>query len=315
MRRIGISFVFYRSFKGIGRSFLMSLTALLLVSCLLLVLGSYSLLHLNLLENTTGISGKGQAVIFLQEDCTMEDTTQIAEVLNGHLRTGLIKEYVYVSAMDALQSELDRFADYPQLYQSFQTGDNPYRASFVVTAANEASFEAMLTALKELTITRMNDAEEVVAYEPVASLVSHHEAVKQAESVLTAVRNAVLIFEVFLLLVCLFVLTNTVRLSIFSQRKEISVMRYLGATHGFLTAPFICQGLLTGFLSAGLAFFAQWLVYQTISDFLLAQYQWIELLSFNGLWYYLLAAFLAVGLIVGWFSGWMAVSRYLPDQD
>lgn len=315
MRRIGISFVFYRSFKGIRRSFLMSLTSLLLTSCLLLVLGSYGLLHFNLLENTAGVAAKGQAVIFLEEDCTAEDTNQIAEVLNGHLRTGLIKEYAYVSAMDALQSELDRFADYPQLYQSFQTGDNPYRASFVVTAASEESFNAMLTALGELTITRENDGGEVVVYGPIASLVSHYEATKQAESVLTAIRNGVLIFEAFLLLVCLFVLTNTVRLSIFSQRKEITVMRYLGATHGFLTAPFLCQGIFTGMLAGGLAFMAQWFLYQTVSDFLLGQYQWIELLSFDGLWYYILTAFLVIGLIVGWFGGWMATARYLPDKD
>ena len=315
MRKIGISFLFYRSFKGISRSFLMSLTSLLLMSCLLLVLGTYGLLHFNLLENTAGVAAKGQAVIFIKEDCTADDTTQIAEVLNGHIRSGLIKEYAYVSAMDALESELDRFADYPQLYQSFQTGDNPYRASFVVTAASEESFDAMLSALRELTISRVNESGEVVGYGPVASLISHHQAVTQAESVLTAVRNGVLIFEVFLLLVCLFVLINTVRLSIFSQRKEISVMRYLGATHGFLTAPFRCQGILLGVVSACLAFFAQWFVYQTVSDFLLEQYQWIKLISFDGLWYYLLAAFLAVGLIVGWFSGRIAIARYLPDRD
>ncbi len=315
MRRIGISFAFSRSFKGIFRAFLMSLTTLLLLSCLLLVLGSYGLLHFNVIENLSGVAAQGQAVIFLEEDCSEEDTAQIQGVLDGHIRTGLVKEYTYVSAMDALRTELDRFADYPQLYQSFQTGDNPYRASFVVTAINEDSFGSMLTALNELTITRMNEAGEAINYDPVASVISHQKTLDRAESVLLTIRNGSMIFALFLLMVCLFVLINTVRLAIFSQQKELSVMRYLGATHGFLVAPFILQGVLLGVLSAGISFFIQWGIYQEISDYLTKQYQLIHLMPFHELWYYLLAAFLFVGLFIGLMGGLLATSRYLRDKD
>lgn len=315
MKRISISFIFSRSFKGIFRAFLMSLTALLLFSCFLLVLGSYGLLHFNVIHNMAGVSAKGQAVIFLEEDCSPEDTVQITGVLDGHLRTGLIREYAYVSATDALRSELEKFVEYPQLYQYFQTGDNPYRASFIVTASSEMTFDEMLDKLSTLTITRIDEAGEIVSCDPVASVITHRKTVAQAESALSAIRNGVMIFELLLLLVCVFVLMNTIRLSIFSQQKELTVMRYLGATHGFLTTPYIWQGILSGLGSAMLAFLAQWLIYRDLTVYVTKQYRMISLLPFEDLWYYLLAAFLFTGLLVGWICGLLATSRYLKDKD
>lgn len=315
MKKISLSYSLSRSMTGISRALLMSLATLLLLSCFLLVLGSYGLLHFNVAENLSKVSAKGQAIIFLESDCTEEDTNQIQLLLETHQNAGLIKEFQYVSSAEALRSELDRFADYPQLYQSFQTGENPYRASFTVTAANEESFDAMLTAMNELTVPRINEAGETQSYDPVAVVISHEKAVHRVESLMATLRNGVMLFLLALLTICVFVLMNTIRLSIFHQRKELSVMRYLGATHGFLIAPFLLQGVVLGFLSAGVTFFAQWFLYQKTADYLAEQYSLIALLPFDQIWYYLLAGFLFVGLFVGFMGGLLSTARYLRDKD
>ena len=314
MKRLGISYAMARSFKSIFRAMLMSLATVLLLSCFLLVLGSYGLLHFNVFENISGVSAKGQAAIFLQEDCTDEDVAQMKEVLEGHCRTGLLKEFTYISATDALRSELDKFTDYPQLYQSLQS-DNPYRASFVVSISQEASFENALTTLQELVITRLNENGEAESYAPVATVVSHQKTVNQAEAILANIRNGVMVFLLILLVVCVFVLINTIRLSIFNQRKELSVMRFLGATHRFLVAPFVLQGMVLGFVSAGITFFTQWFLYQKVCDYLTKQYSLITLMPFESLWYYLLAAFLFVGLFVGLVGSLLSTARHLKDKD
>ena len=92
-------------------------------------------------------------------------------------------------------------------------------------------------------------------------------------------------------------------------------MRYLGATHGFLTTPYIWQGVLLGLGAAALAFLAQWLIYRQLTAYVTEYYRLITLLPFENLWYYLLAVFLFAGLFVGWLCGLLATSRYLQDKD
>ena len=314
MRRLGLSYAIARSFKGIFRATLMSLATILLLSCFLLVLGSYGLLHFNVLENISGVSAQGRAAVILQDDCTETDAAQIKEVLEGYCRTGMLTDYYYVSATEALRSELDKFADYPQLYQSLQS-ENPYRASFVVTVAKEMAFDDAVSVMQELRITRLNESGVAESYLPVATVVSHQKTIHQAEAILANIRNGVLVFLLILIVVCIFVLINTIRLSIFNQRKELSVMRFLGATHGFLVAPFILQGVLLGFLSAGVTFFTQWYLYQIVCDYFAKQYPLITLIPFDQLWYYLLSAFLFVGLFVGLIGSMLSTARHLKDKD
>lgn len=315
MKKINLSYALSRSMTGISRATMMSMATLLLLTCFLLVLGSYGLLHFNVVENIAGLSAQGQAAAFLNSDCTEEDTAKIRKLLDEQCSAGIIKEYRYVSATDALRSELDKFTEYPQLYQSFQTGENPYRASFVVTAKSEDTFDSMLSVLQELTITRVNESGETVFYAPIAAVVSHQAVVEQVEMILANIRNGVLLFLLVLLLVLLFVLINTIRLAIFNQRKELSVMRYLGATHGFLVAPFLLQGVVLGFLSACITFFMQWFLYHRLSTYFAEHYRMISLLPFDQLWYYLLAAFLFVGLFIGFMGSLLSTSRYLRDRD
>lgn len=314
MRRLGLSYAMARGLKGIFRATLMSLATVLLLSCFLLVLGSYGLLHFNVIENVSGVSAQGQAAVILQDDCTEADAEQIKEVLEGYCRTGMLNNYYYVSATEALRSELDKFADYPQLYQSLQN-ENPYRASFVITVAEGMSFDDALTAMRDLKISRLNENGVAVSYLPVATVVSHQKTIHQAEAILANIRNGVLVFLLILIVVCVFVLINTVRLSIFNQRKELSVMRFLGATHGFLVAPFILQGVILGFVSAGVTFFTQWYLYQMVCDYFAKHYPLITLIPFNYLWYYLLSAFLFVGLFVGLIGSLLSSARHLKDKD
>lgn len=315
MRNFSLSFAISQSFSQIAKTAIMSIVTVLVLAGSLLVLGSVGLFQYNVDENLAELSTEGDVVIFLQSDCTDEEIGQVETLLKAYRQEGLLSGYTYVSKEDALRSEMIKFGDYPELFQSIQAGENPYRSSFALNVKDKASVSQLLGRLQGISLTRADESGAVSTFHPIANAVTHVEAVQTVKDIVDGVRTAALVLLVILLTVGLFVLMNTIRLAIFGRRKELAVMRYVGATRSCLTAPFLVQGILLGTISAILAFFLQWYFYGELSGYLAEQYGLLTLLTFDSLWYYLLAAFLFVGLVVGTVGGALATGRYLRDKE
>lgn len=315
MRKFSLSFAFSQGFSQIVKTAIMSIVTVLVLSGCLLILGSVGLLQANVDENLSDLSTEGEIVVFLQFDCTETEIGQLNAILENYRREGLVEQFTYVSKEDALRSEMIKFKDYPQLFQSIQSGENPYRASYAIAVGEDGDVPKLMERLRGVMLTRTDESGQGQPFAPIANLVSHTDAIETVEEVMGTIRTAALVLLVILLIVGLFILMNTVRLAIFSRRQELAVMRYVGATRSFMTAPFLVQGVLLGFFSATAAFFLQWLFYGKLTDYLAEQYNLLTLLSFDQVWYYLLAAFLFVGLLVGTVGGILSTGRYLRDKD
>ncbi len=315
MKNFSLSFAISQSLSQIAKTAIMSIVTVLVLTGSLLVLGSVGLFQTNVDENLAELSTEGDVVIFLQSDCTDAEIGQMETLLESYRQEGLIGTYTYVSKEDALRSEMIKFGDYPELFQSIQTGENPYRSSFAVTVGSEDGIAQLLKRLQGITLTRTGETGEGVPFHPVANAITHVEAVDTVKEIVGGIRTVALVLLAILLTVGLFILMNTVRLAIFGRRKELAVMRYLGATRSCITSPFLIQGIVLGFVSAVAAFFVQWLFYQKMTDYLAQQYGLLTLLSFDSLWYYLLAAFLFVGLLIGAVGGALATGRYLREKE
>ncbi len=315
MRKFSLSFALAQSFTQIAKTAVMSIATVLVLAGCLLTLGSVGLLQINVDENLSDLSTESDAVVFLQADCSETEIDQVRLLLDSYHREGLLSSVTYVSKEDALRSEMIRFEDYPQLFQSLQTGENPYRASFSVQLGKEDGLPLLLERLQGVTLTRLGETGESMPFNPIANVTSHAKAVGTINELMSGIRTGALILLLILLIVGLFILMNTIRLSIFGRRKELAVMRYVGATRSFISAPFLMQGVVLGFLSSAVAFFLQWFFYQKFIAYFARQYDLLSLLSFDSVWYYLLAAFLFVGLLVGTVGGILATSRYLREKD
>ena len=118
---------------------------------------------------------------------------------------------------------------------------------------------------------------------------------------------------VLLLVVSLFIISNTVKLAMYDRKEEIAIMKMVGASNGFIRTPFVVEGLILGLLGAGIAFLLQWAVYdfiaQKISVSIAASL--IQVMPFSLLMTPLLIVFLAIGILVGAFGGAMAIRNYL----
>ena len=116
-----------------------------------------------------------------------------------------------------------------------------------------------------------------------------------------------------LLLVSVFIMSNTIKLTTFARRDEIAIMKMVGATDSFIRWPFVYEGLLLGFFGAVIAFLLQWLLYAGLvagiqgSDTL----QLLRVVPFGKIWVPVAAVFLVVGLLVGIGGSLTAIRKFL----
>ena len=189
------------------------------------------------------------------------------------------------------------------------------------TYGDSSVFENLdATVFRNRYVIRLNDItlmrETASAVDAVNGVAEVNAPVTIAEGFI-AVRNVVSVITailiVILLVVSVFMMSNTIKLATFTRRDEIAVMKMVGASNGFIRTPFVVEGLILGLLGAGIAFLLQWAVYdfiaQKISVSIAASL--IQVMPFSLLMTPLLIVFLAIGILVGAFGGAMAIRNYL----
>ncbi len=116
-----------------------------------------------------------------------------------------------------------------------------------------------------------------------------------------------------LLVVSVFIISNTIRLTTFDRREEIAIMKMVGATNGFIRWPFVYEGFLLGALSSLIAFGLQWLIYASVTKAIggADTMQFLEIVSFGDIWKPVAISFGGAGALIGVGGSLMAIRRFL----
>ena len=118
---------------------------------------------------------------------------------------------------------------------------------------------------------------------------------------------------VILLVVTVFIISNTIRLTTFDRRDEIAIMKMVGATNGFIRWPFVYEGFLLGLLSAIIAFALQWLIYATVAKGIAAAdtLQFLDVVPFGSIWTPVAVIFGVAGMVIGIGGSLTAIHKFL----
>ena len=116
-----------------------------------------------------------------------------------------------------------------------------------------------------------------------------------------------------LLVVSLQIISNTVKLAMYDRREEISIMKMVGATNGFIRMPFVVEGFTLGMLGAAIAFGLNWLLYDYMIQWIdsVDTIQLIEFAPFTELLVPMIAVFGAAGLFVGIVGSWTSIRKFM----
>lgn len=229
--------------KNVWYNRLMSLASVgVLTACLLLV-GFAVLFSINVDSMVGYVEQQNEAVVFVLDSATDEEVAALKSTLENDANLFDVR---FVSKDEALQRQRERLGSEADALNGYEN-KNPFPASFEVRVRD---LETLGTTVKMLE--QLDGVEKVNASTEVASVLT------SARKMVNLIGGIVV---VALIIVSLVIISNTIRASVFTRRREISIMKYVGATDGFIRLPFLVEGLVLGFVAAALAFIITWACY------------------------------------------------------
>lgn len=269
-----------------------------LTACLILV-GVATLFSANVDSLVAYLGEQNETVVYIGKDLSEE---QIAQVDSQIRAIPGLSAVTYVSKEEVLETYKGYMEEYAVLFDDFEE-DNPFRANYRVVVED-------LNQLDEI-VAQLEAIEGVEDVSPPTELASVFLSIQRAVNVGGWVLVAVLS------LVSIVVISNTIRITVFARRKEISIMKYVGATNAFIRWPFFVEGMSVGLIAAlvssGVVMGAYAIILNYVGDLsgfwnsLLG----VSLLPLSQVWYWLLGGFAAFGILIGSLGTATSIHKYL----
>lgn len=269
-----------------------------LVACLLLV-GSSVLFALNVNSVAGYFETQNEVMVFLEDSVKGEELIALDEKIKV---VDNINSVTFVSRDDGLRDWMQQLGDDGTLL-NWLVNDNPLQNSYRIVLTDLARMDETL--------------EKISAISGVESVSASHDVATAVVSLKKAVSVAGSAIVIILAVVSLMIIENTVRLTVFSRRKEISIMKYVGATDAFIRLPFISEGVLLGLISATMALFILWGGYEVFARYLMeSQVSWMQLVysqivPFKDVVVKLAVYFLGGGVTMGALGSYVFLGKYL----
>lgn len=188
----------------------------------------------------TALEKKVDVSVYFDQSVDEKKIFEVKDRVEGFPEVAAVS---YVSKDKALESFKEEHKDDPQIIEALnEIGENPLPASLNIRANTASSYEALANFL---------ETGEFKAYIEKVNYRQNKSIIDRLFSISDSVRNSGITLGIILILIALAVTFNTIRLAIYSKRKEIEVMKFIGATDWFVRGPFLVEGILLG-LFAGL---------------------------------------------------------------
>lgn len=279
---------------------LMSAASIGVLTVCLLITGVAGLFTLNVGSLMDYLGSQNETVVYLDEDLTDEGLAAVDSALRAI--SGL-REVTYVSKDEALERMKESMGESAYLFDVFEGSENPFLANYRVVLDDVSDLPEIQPQLEAI--------EGVTSVGAPMQLSEMFTSIHQGVSLVCVVLVAVLGF------VSVVVISNTIRLTVFARRKEINIMKYVGATNGFIRLPFFVEGMTSGFISgciasaAVLGGYALVLYFSQRLEGLWETVIGASLLSMGQVWYFVVGGFLLFGVLIGSLGTAVSVRKHL----
>jgi cell division transport system permease protein len=231
-----ISFFFKEAFGSLRRNYFMTIAALVTVFLSIVVLGGVLVFVFTTDALLAGVEQKVEITVYLKTDPdpTQDEITAMQATITGW--KDVVKSCTFVSKEDALQRVKDWFKDKPEVLENL-TG-NPLPASFEVSLIDPQSVSLVAERIQSQWAPQIDEVK------------FGEEYTQKLFGFTNNMRVFMLVFIVLLGIVAILLISNTIRLSIFARKREVEIMKLVGATNWFIRWPFVIEGVTVGFLGA-----------------------------------------------------------------
>lgn len=282
----------HESFKSIGRNGWMTFASVSAVTVALLLVGFFIVIMMTLNEMTDNIENDVEIKVIA--DLAADDEA-ISELEEKMRTTDGVLDVRYSSNEEELEKMIKDYGDELGLYKQ----DNPLRHAFYVKA-----IDPQQTAIV---------AGKIEIHENVYEVVYEKRKVEKLFKVVNASRNVGLVLILGLLFTAMFLISNTIRITIVARREEIGIMKLVGATNNFVRVPFLFEGIWLGMLGAILPIIIITVFYVNLHDYLAPRLEgeFFQLLNMNPFLYQLNGLILFMGISIGMWGSFVSVRKFL----
>ncbi len=294
MRVSSLGYLLKEGIKSIWSNRMMSIASIgVLISCLVLT-GSAELITLNVSSVVDEIGGENVTRVFLSQDVADLEAVYIQDEI-GKIENVVKTEFV--SKDDAIMEYQDTLRE--DIFEQMLGDGNPLPNSVDVTLADLALYDDTMA--------------EIKAVEGVDSIRDTREIAHKLTSLSTLVSYMSLAIVLALSLISVFIISNTIRMTMYARRFEISIMKSVGATDTFIRIPFVFEGMLIGLISGVIGSALLTVIYDVIMKGVqnIIQFKFIP---FEELAIWVWLSFIGVGMIIGMLGSLISIGRYLKKE-
>lgn len=292
-----IGYLFREGLKSLWKNRTMSIASVaVLISCLLMT-GVAGALSINLSATMKTIEGTNTITVFLENNLPALTAVKVGEDLR---KIDNISDCTFVPKDDGLDGMIKSLGGNTALFNGLQGSDNPlpdcYKISMTDLSLYEETEEAILT---------VEGVDSVSNFLKIANMLSSLDRL---------VRYVSIAIVLVLGVVSLFIISNTVKVTMFSRRMEISIMKSVGATNGFVRIPFIVEGMVIGAVSGAISATVLYLGYGKAVQIVLDLVPWLTVVDIQPYVGMLYLAYILVGMLFGMLGGVISIGKYLKRE-
>ena len=288
--------VFYFIKEGVTNVFkhgFMSFAAIGITVACLLIMGTFTLVAVNANEMLRQMEEQNQVLAFVDETYSIDDARALESRL---LSVPNVKAVTFISNSEAAEAFRARYEG-DELFQGIP--DDNFRHRYAIDLKD-------IGRMSETTVNLQNveGIADVSAYEDEAK---GFVTIRNVAGIVCATLIAILF------VVSVFIIANTIKLTTFDRRDEIAIMKMVGATNGFIRWPFVYEGFLMGLVSATVAFFCQWGLYEAVAKNVATNdtINLITILPFENMWQWVAIVFMGAGMLIGVGGSLAAIRKFL----
>ncbi len=299
MNASSLKYLIKEGFRNTWTNRMMSVASIcVLLSCLVLI-GSASMMFLNINSLVDRVEDENVIMVYIDKEATDADINAMGESLKGIAN---VSDVTFVSKEKAWKDQLETMEEAQAKFFTENSSDIPLPDSYKVTVEDLTIFS---TTVKE--IKKLNHIETVR---------QNTELAKKLDTISRGVSVIAIAIIAILFAISLFIISNTIKLTVYSRRLEISIMKSVGATNSFVRLPFVVEGIILGVISGVISLFVVWGVYQLAIDRFGEIFESLRLvpLPFTDYALAMLGIFVLIGVFSGVGGSLITMRKYLNKE-
>ena len=292
-----VSYLIGEGFGNVFKNKKSTFSAILVMCISMLVFGLFFMIGENVNHVMNTVESSQEIQVFIKNDATDEEITKVGEQLQ---QIEGVNKITFVSKDEALDIMQEKVGEKSYLLAGYEK-NNFLPASYKVTLT-----DLKLASKVESQINQLDNIKRIT---------SSNETITKLIGIANGVRIVTAAILIGLIVGSIFIIANTIKLTVYARRREISIMKYVGATNSFIRWPFIVEGMIIGIISAGISVLLVGGIYKVVAAKLmessLITSLGITLVGFSDMFTLIILVYLALGIGIGVIGSALSMRKYL----